>query len=171
MGVILLRKMSNLPVHIWIRSQEYGRQTNIKRLTNLANSIIFQHTRELLSTQNTWYKYNNKDLSYYGNSHLACTRYINSTKDTSSNLFSIIFQKTKNESGQNKCIYICLSQHFMLISTFCFTTSSTVVFLLVMMMSWCLVSSDVSWHIRDKLWPMPKHGSIILYVHGNQKAR
>ena len=26
-------------------------------------------------------------------------------------------------------------------------------------------------HIRDKLWPMPKHGSIILYVHGNQKAR
>ena len=36
---------------------------------------------------------------------------------------------------------------------------------------WCLLSSDVSWHIRDKLWPMPKHGSIILYVHGNQKAR
>ena len=34
-----------------------------------------------------------------------------------------------------------------------------------------LMSSDVSWHIRDKLWPMPKHGSIILYVHGNQKAR
>ena len=34
----------------------------------------------------------------------------------------------------------------------------------------CLVSSDVSWHIRDKLWPMPKHGSINLYVHGNQKA-
>ena len=22
-------------------------------------------------------------------------------------------------------------------------------------MSWCLMSSDVSWHIRDKLWPMP----------------
>ena len=39
------------------------------------------------------------------------------------------------------------------------------------MMKWCLMSSDVSWHIRDKLWPMPKHGSIILYVHGNQKAR
>ena len=39
-----------------------------------------------------------------------------------------------------------------------------------MMVSWCLMSSDVSWHIRDK-WPMPKHGSIILYVHGNQKAR
>ena len=31
---------------------------------------------------------------------------------------------------------------------------------LVMMMSWCLMSSDVIWHIRDKLWPMPKHGSI-----------
>ena len=30
-----------------------------------------------------------------------------------------------------------------------------------------LMSSDVSWHIRDKLWPMPKHGSINLYVHGN----
>ena len=39
-----------------------------------------------------------------------------------------------------------------------------------LMMSWCLMSSDVSWHIRDKLWPMPKHGSIILYVHGNQKG-
>ena len=41
----------------------------------------------------------------------------------------------------------------------------------MMMMSWCLMSSDVIWHIRDKLWPIPKHGSIILYVHGNQKAR
>ena len=38
---------------------------------------------------------------------------------------------------------------------------------------WCVavMSSDVNWHIRDKLWPMPKHGSINLYVHGNQKAR
>ena len=26
------------------------------------------------------------------------------------------------------------------------------------------MSSDVSWHIRDKLWPMPKYGSIILYI-------
>ena len=25
-----------------------------------------------------------------------------------------------------------------------------------------IMSSDVSWHIRDKLWPMPKHGSVIL---------
>ena len=32
--------------------------------------------------------------------------------------------------------------------------------MMMMMMSWCLMSSDVSWHIRDKLWPMPKHGSI-----------
>ena len=24
------------------------------------------------------------------------------------------------------------------------------------------MSSDVGWHIRDKLWPMPKHGSIII---------
>ena len=39
-----------------------------------------------------------------------------------------------------------------------------------MMIKWCLMSSDVSWHIRDKLWPMPKHGSINLYIHGNQKA-
>ena len=35
----------------------------------------------------------------------------------------------------------------------------------------CLMSSDVGWHIRDKLRPVPKHGSINLYVHGNQKAR
>ena len=39
------------------------------------------------------------------------------------------------------------------------------------MMKWCLMSSDVRWHIRDKLRPMPKHGSINLYVHGSQKAR
>ena len=49
--------------------------------------------------------------------------------------------------------------------------SSSTMWFRMMMMSWCLVSSDVSWHIRDKLWPMPKHGSINLYVHGNQKAR
>ena len=34
----------------------------------------------------------------------------------------------------------------------------------------CIMSSDVGWHIRGKLWPMPKHGSVNLYVHGNQKA-
>ena len=31
---------------------------------------------------------------------------------------------------------------------------------LLLFLSWCLMSSDVIWHIRDKLWPMPKHGSI-----------
>ena len=31
---------------------------------------------------------------------------------------------------------------------------------LMLLLSWCLMSSDVIWHIRDKLWPMPKHGSI-----------
>ena len=31
---------------------------------------------------------------------------------------------------------------------------------LLMVMKWCLMSSDVSWHIRDKLRPMPKHGSV-----------
>ena len=41
----------------------------------------------------------------------------------------------------------------------------------VVIVKCCLMSSDVSWHIRDKLWPVPKHGSINLYVHGNQKAR
>ena len=40
----------------------------------------------------------------------------------------------------------------------------------VMMMKCCLMSSYVIWHIRDKLWPMPKHGSINLYVHGNPRA-
>ena len=39
------------------------------------------------------------------------------------------------------------------------------------LMNWCLMSSDVMRHIKDKLWPMPKHGAINLYVHGNQKAR
>ena len=33
------------------------------------------------------------------------------------------------------------------------------------------VSSGVGWHIRDKLWPMPKHGSVLLYVHRGRKAR
>ena len=33
-----------------------------------------------------------------------------------------------------------------------------------MMMSWCLMSSDVIWHIRDRLWPMPKHGSIKIHI-------
>ena len=36
---------------------------------------------------------------------------------------------------------------------------------------WCLMASDVGWHMRDKLRPMREHGSILLYVHGNHKAR
>ena len=35
----------------------------------------------------------------------------------------------------------------------------------------CLMSSDVGRHIRDKLRPMRKHGSVLLYFHGNHKAR
>ena len=35
-----------------------------------------------------------------------------------------------------------------------------VIYCLLLLLSWCLMSSDVIWHIRDKLWPMPKHGSI-----------
>ena len=35
----------------------------------------------------------------------------------------------------------------------------------------CLMTSDVGWHIRDKLRPMREHGSILLCVHGNHKAR
>ena len=34
----------------------------------------------------------------------------------------------------------------------------------------CLMSLDVSWHVRDKLRLMHQHGSILLYVHGNQKG-
>ena len=26
------------------------------------------------------------------------------------------------------------------------------------------------WHIRDKLWPMCVHGTMLLYVHGNHKT-
>ena len=33
------------------------------------------------------------------------------------------------------------------------------------------LSSDVGWHIRDKLRPVPKHSSVLLYVHGNHEAR
>ena len=39
-----------------------------------------------------------------------------------------------------------------------------------MMMMQSFMSSDVGWHIRDKLWPVPKHGSMLLYVHRNHKA-
>ena len=33
------------------------------------------------------------------------------------------------------------------------------------------MSSDVGWHIRDKLRPMREHGSVLLYVHGSHEAR
>ena len=33
------------------------------------------------------------------------------------------------------------------------------------------MSSDVGCHITEKLRPMSEHGSILLYVHGNHKAR
>ena len=51
--------------------------------------------------------------------------------------------------------YICIHKHH--IHTHTHTQASLTH---LMMMSWCLMSSDVIWHIRDKLWPMPKHGSI-----------
>ena len=35
-----------------------------------------------------------------------------------------------------------------------------------MLLLCCLKSSDVGWHIRDKLRPIREHGSILLYVHG-----
>ena len=41
-----------------------------------------------------------------------------------------------------------------------FSDGEMLLSLLSLLMSWCLMSSDVIWHIRDKLWPMPKHGSI-----------
>ena len=41
--------------------------------------------------------------------------------------------------------------------------------ILILMMKWCWLSSDVGWHIRDKLRPMPKHSSVNLYVHGSRQ--
>ena len=34
-----------------------------------------------------------------------------------------------------------------------------------MMMMQSFMSSDVGWLIRHKPWPVPKHGSVLLYVH------
>ena len=65
---------------------------------------------------------------------------------------------TRSDDSIVKCtVMVCL----------CYSVYDVIVGL----MNWCLMSSDVRWHIRDKLWPMPKHGAINLYVHGNQKAR
>ena len=33
------------------------------------------------------------------------------------------------------------------------------------------MSSDVGWHIRDKLWPMPKHGLVLLNRALGRKAQ
>ena len=65
-------------------------------------------------------------------------------------LLSLLISQTATRAGHVTCVCFTFQNGFM------------------MMMKWCLMSSHVSWHIRDKLWPM--HGSIILYVHGNQKA-
>ena len=43
---------------------------------------------------------------------------------------------------------------------FSFTSSAISTAMMMMMMKCCLMSSGVSWHIRDKLRPMPRHGSI-----------
>ena len=60
-------------------------------------------------------------------------------------------------------MFFCLSQYenysvYALIKNFLFHPGFFV--MLLLLLSWCLMSSDVIWHIRDKLWPMPKHGSI-----------
>jgi len=47
----------------------------------------------------------------------------------------------------------------------------SLVMLLLLMMLQSFMSSEVGWHIRDKLRPTREHGSILLYVHGNRKAR
>ena len=51
-----------------------------------------------------------------------------------------------------------------------FETPSSTDFNMLMMMKQSFMSSDVGWHIRDKLWPVQKHGSMFLYVHRNRKA-
>ena len=62
------------------------------------------------------------------------------------------------------CLYLLLppSLFFCLCLSFCAPAQHKLApaEMWMMMMSWCLMSPDVIWHIRDKLWPMPKHGSI-----------
>ena len=36
---------------------------------------------------------------------------------------------------------------------------------------WCLMPSAMSADILGTLRPVPKHGSINIYIHGSQKAR
>ena len=54
------------------------------------------------------------------------------------------------------CVYVhvCVCVLFYVVINLFFSLNCN------LMMSWCLMSSDVIWHIRDKLWPMPKHGSV-----------
>ena len=72
-------------------------------------------------------------------------------------------------SNSSFCCCCCCTQCFFVVVAFRFfqqalnTTikkKSYFISHMMMMMSWCLMSSDVIWRIRDKLWPMPKHGSI-----------
>ena len=74
------------------------------------------------------------------------TRYINDTRG--------LLDRKKLSFFCLACSEVLLSQPWPLT---CESQQTTWTF---MMMSWCLMSSDVIWHIRDKLWPMPKHGSI-----------
>ena len=50
----------------------------------------------------------------------------------------------------------------------CPSTLSAPSVLLLLLCS--LMSSDVSWHISDKLGPMREHGLLLIYVHGNHNA-
>ena len=61
------------------------------------------------------------------------------------------------------CMFLCL----FLLSNICFISE------LGPLRVWLcyLTSSDVGWLIRDKLRPMLKHDSLLLYVHRNHKAR
>ena len=55
-------------------------------------------------------------------------------------------------------------------ATFCCYRCYCCIFFFLLLLC-CLMSSDIGWHIRDKLRPMRAHGSILLCVHGNRKAR
>ena len=104
------------------------------------------HTREPITAWNMQYRHNNKDLSHpqqlSAGMHVN-TRYINSTRGTSSKK-----DAPRWHTHTHIYIYPTIRAH------------SVTQVLMMMMMSWCLMPSDVIWHIRDKLWPIPKHGSI-----------
>ena len=54
------------------------------------------------------------------------------------------------------CVYACICVYVLFYEYDCVETD----FVDLMMMKWCLMFSDVGWHIRDKLRPVPKHGSV-----------